>query len=98
MRLFNMDVSELFTVSNFAAVLAITADSACVWATPDVTPLSRVDCVELPAQRVSRMDLDHRHIDGGPSGYPVREGRGGQHSAAHRSFPSPTVATWTRLR
>jgi hypothetical protein len=45
MRLFNMDVTELFTVSNFAAVLAITADCACVWATPDVTPLSRVDRV-----------------------------------------------------
>jgi hypothetical protein len=27
-------VSSWFTVSNFAAVLAITADSACVWATP----------------------------------------------------------------
>ena len=40
-----MDVTELFTVSNFAAVLAITADCACVWATPDVTPLSRVDRV-----------------------------------------------------
>jgi len=41
-----MDVRELFTVSKFAAVFAITADSAFVWATPDVTPLSRLDCVD----------------------------------------------------
>jgi hypothetical protein len=41
MSLFNMDVSEPFTVSKSAAVFAITGDSAFVWDTPDVTPLSR---------------------------------------------------------
>jgi hypothetical protein len=49
MSLFNMDVSELFTVSKLAAAFAIAADSAFVWATPDVTPLSRLGCVGLLA-------------------------------------------------
>ncbi|BFU47482.1 hypothetical protein KRMM14A1004_57190 [Krasilnikovia sp. MM14-A1004] len=47
-----MDCNPLLTVSNFAAVVAITADSACVWATPDVTPLPRLG---LP-RTGSRMD------------------------------------------
>src|SRR4051794_21766388 len=41
MSVLSIVCSESLTCSNFAAVLAITADSACVWATPDVTPLSR---------------------------------------------------------
>ncbi|GIE98242.1 hypothetical protein Ari01nite_57070 [Paractinoplanes rishiriensis] len=36
----SMDCSESLVLSNFAATLAITAASDCVWATPDVTPLS----------------------------------------------------------
>ena len=41
MSVFNMDVRLPLTLSNLPAVLAITADSASVWATPDVTPLPR---------------------------------------------------------
>jgi len=46
---FNMDCKEPLAWSNFAAVLAITADSACVWATPDVTPLPSLNifCAEI---------------------------------------------------
>jgi hypothetical protein len=39
MSRFNMDVRELFAVSNFPAVLAISVVCACVWDTPDVTRL-----------------------------------------------------------
>jgi hypothetical protein len=65
-----MDVSELFTVSNFAAVLTITADSACVWDTPDVTPLSRLDYVERTAPSRSTMDRDTTDIDEDPQARP----------------------------
>jgi hypothetical protein len=65
-RLFNMDVSELLTVSNFPAVLAITADSACVSAIRRSPRFLGKDYVELSAARGTRADprwTGARHID-----------------------------------
>jgi hypothetical protein len=64
MSLFSMDVSELFTVSKFAAVLAITADCACVWATPDVTPFSVWSDDDSPPRTDADASMpDNRSID-----------------------------------
>ncbi|WP_285687337.1 hypothetical protein [Actinoplanes sp. NBRC 103695] len=87
-----MDWIDWLVLSNLLAVSAIICDCASVWATPDVTPLSRLGHLTArparPSWTATEPGTSMRNSQVNPSGRAV----GGTPELLIDAFRSPTVA------